>query len=220
MRMITTSIEGNSFIGIYGIATDNYIILSEIIKNTKKFEEVLKVDAITTDIASSRVVGCLCCGNSNGIIVSNFGNNSEIEKIKQLNINVKKIQSKHNAIGNLVLANDRGAIASEMLNKNTLKEIEDILGVETIHSTIAGFKNVGSVAVSTNKGIIAHPAIKEDEIKILEDVLKVEVDIGTANFGVPYLNSCLVANSNGVVVGSNSSGTELIRIEQALDLIG
>ena len=74
--------------------------------------------------------------------------------------------------------------------------------------------------MSTNKGIIAHPGINEDEVKILEDVLKVEVDVGTANFGVPYLNSCMVANSNGVIVGKNSSGTELIRIEQALDLIG
>ena len=79
--------------------------------------------------------------------------------------------------------------------------------------------NVGSVAVCTNRGSIVHPGVNEREVQILEDVLKVEVDIGTANFGAPYLNSCMIANSNGAIVGKNSSGTELIRIEQTLDLI-
>ena len=220
MRLMTTSIEGNSFIGVYGIASDKYAIFSDIVKNNGTFQKILKVPIILTEIASSHVVGCLCCGNSNGLLVSNFTKDSEINKLKEMDINLKKIRSKHNAVGNLVLANDRGAIASTLLEKKDISDIQDVLGVETVQSTIAGFKNVGSVALSTNKGTIAHPGISGDEAKILEDVLKVEVDVGTANFGVPNLNSCMVANSNGVIVGKNSSGTELIRIEQTLDLIG
>ena len=42
--------------------------------------------------------------------------------------------------------------------------------------------------------------------------------IGTINHGVPFIGSGLVANSKGALVGDLTTGIELGRIEEALNL--
>jgi translation initiation factor 6 len=72
------------------------------------------------------------------------------------------------------------------------------------------------VAVATNKGCFIHRDAKENEIKKIEEILKVKADIGTANFGSPFVGSCFFANSNGAVVGNSTTGPEIDRIYETL----
>jgi len=168
-------------------------------------------------------VGIFCALNENGIVLTKILTEMEKEKFFELkklfDMNLLILKSKYTAVGNLILCNGKGAIVSEVLSKKERKEIEDCLGVETIFSSIAKIKTVGSCGVATNKGCLLHRDVSEEEIKIVEEVLKVKADIGTANFGSPFVGSCCIANSNGALVGESTSGPEISRIQEALDLL-
>ena len=76
--------------------------------------------------------------------------------------------------------------------------------------------NVGSCGVATNSGCLVHRDIEENEIKKVESILKVDVDVETANFGSPFVGSCIIANSKGAIVGESSTGPEVNRIMETL----
>jgi len=75
-------------------------------------------------------------------------------------------------------------------------------------------------AVATNKGMLCHPKIEDEEKKKLEELFDVPVDIGTVNHGIPYVGAGVVANANGAIMGSKTTGIEMGRIEDALNLVG
>jgi len=144
----------------------------------------------------------------------------ELDEIKtdgDFNV-VSEIGIKLNAFGNNILVNDNFALVHEKYDKKTVREIADVLDVETEKGTIAGFRTVGSAAVVTNKGLLAHPLTQPDELERLKELFKVPGNIGTANFGVGQVGACLVANSTGAVIGIHSTGIELGRIEDALEI--
>ena len=74
-------------------------------------------------------------------------------------------------------------------------------------------------AVATNKGLLCHPKVTEKEKKQLIDVFDVEVMIGTVNHGFPMIGSGLVANSKGAIIGNQTTGIEMGRIEEALGFL-
>ena len=148
--------------------------------------------------------------------------NKELEALKSFSdINITIAQTKKTAYGNLVLANDYGAVADPRLtetSKNEAKAVSDTLGVEVVSGEIAGLPYVGSLAAATNKGVLAHPLIKTDEERLLEEVLRVPVGIGTINCGIPYIATGLIGNSKVAVTGSLTKGPELFMIGQALNV--
>jgi translation initiation factor 6 len=103
--------------------------------------------------------------------------------------------------------------------KRDKKKIEDCLGVSTELSTIAGMDVVGSCGVATNLGCLLHRDVREDELGLIQDILRVETDIGTANFGSPFVGACVIANSKGAVVGESSTGPEITRLMETLKYI-
>jgi translation initiation factor 6 len=133
--------------------------------------------------------------------------------------NITIMESKKTAYGNLILVNDKGAVADPRFKDKEIKQIADALQVEVVQSEIAGLPYVGSLATATNKGVLAHPMIKEDEKKILEAAFKVPVDVGTVNCGLPYVGTGLIANSQAAVAGSMTTGPEMFIIEHALGML-
>ena len=131
-------------------------------------------------------------------------------------MNVTVINTKFTALGNLVLCNDKGAVMSSVISKKEKKKIEDCLGVGGEYGSLASITTVGSCGIATNKGCLVHRDASEEEIKVVENILKVPVDIGTANFGSPFVGSCIIANSNGAVIGESTTGPEVTRIMEAL----
>ena len=135
-----------------------------------------------------------------------------------LDINVQVIQEKRNALGNMILANDRGAVADLRLPSATLEAISEVLGVEVVSGEILGLPCIGAFAASTNNGVLAHPSVREDEKRKIQEVLKVPVETGTINGGVPYVKIGVIANSKGAVVGSSTTGPELMAITRTLGI--
>lgn len=222
MAIFLFSLFGSPSIGVYSLATDHMAIVPPQVPETKakKLEEWLKVKVVRTTIGQSVLIGALACANSNGIILPHFTLQEEIQAIKSASdINVLVMETKKTAYGNLVLANDYGAVVDPRLKRQEVKKIEDDLGVEAVPSEIVGLPYVGSLAVATNKGVLAHPLIREEEQKILGEVLKVHVDVGTVNCGIPYIATGLRGNRHAAVTGSITTGPELFIIGQALDVV-
>ena len=213
---------GNACIGVYSLVNDRIAIIPPQVPESKrqKVEEWLKVKVVATTVGKSVITGALACSNSNGVVLPPFAQEEEIEAIKSASdLNVTVMDTKKTAYGNLVLANDHGAVADPRLKRGVVNKIEDTLGVEVVSNEIAGLPYVGSLATATNKGVLAHPMLQEEERKVLKDVLKVHVDVGTINCGIPYVATGLLGNSNGAVAGLLTTGPEMFIIGQALDVV-
>ena len=222
MPLFLFDVFGNASIGVYSLVNDRIAIIPPQAPESKrkKVEEWLKVKVVATTVGKSVITGALACSNSNGVILPPFAQEEEIEAIKSASdLNVTVMDTKKTAYGNLVLANDHGAVADPRLKRGVVNKIEDTLGVEVVSNEIAGLPYVGSLATATNKGVLAHPMLKEEERKILKDVLKVHVDVGTINCGIPYVATGLLGNSYGAVAGLLTTGPEMFIIGQALDVV-
>jgi len=216
------SIVGSASIGVYSLANDEFVIIPQMVplKKAKRTAEWLKVKLIHTSISGSVLVGALACANSKGILLPSSVREEELNTIESLfKGNIAIMETKKTAYGNLVLANDNGAVVDPRFKEPEIKQIAATLDVEAIPAEIAGLPYVGSLAVVTNKGILAHPLLKEEEREILENVFKVPVDVGTINCGIPYVGTGLISNTHAAVAGSMTSGPEMFIIGNALDVV-
>ena len=222
MPLFLFDVFSNASIGVYSLVNDRIAIIPPQVPEIKrkKVEEWLKVKVVATTVGKSLITGALACSNSNGIVLPSFAAEHEIEAIKSAaDINVTVMDTKKTAYGNIVLANDKGAVADPRLERDVVDTLADTLGVEVVQTKIAGLPYVGSLATATNNGVMAHPSLKEEERKVLNEVLKVPVDVGTVNCGVPYVSTGLIGNSYGAVAGYLTTGPEMFIIGQALDVV-
>jgi translation initiation factor 6 len=222
LAVYLSSIVGSSSIGVYSLATEKIVIIPKLVplEKAQQMADWLRVKLVHTSISGSVLNGAFCAANSNGILLPPFIREEELRVLKaEFEGKITIMETKKTAYGNLVLANDCGAIVDPRLKEPQIKKIADTLGVEVFASEIAGLTYVGSLAVATNKGVLAHPLLKEEEKKTLEKALKVPVDVGTINCGIPYVGTGLIANSHAAIAGSMTTGPEMFIIGNALDVV-
>jgi translation initiation factor 6 len=217
-----SSIVGSPSIGVYSLATEDIVVIPPMVPQQKaqEFADWLKAKLVYTSIGGSVLAGALACANSNGMLLPHFVRDEELSEIKaSFKGNIKIMETKKTAYGNLVLTNDKGAVVDPRFKPAEIEQISDALGVEAVPSEIAKLPYVGSLAVATNRGVLAHPLLTEEEKKTLEGVFKVPVDVGTVNCGIPYVGTGLIANSHAAVAGSMTTGPEMFIIGNALDVV-
>ena len=184
---------------------------------TKKLKEYLNVEEIVhVSIAGTRLIGPMTVMNNNGILLPSTVSDDEIQILKQTGLNVERLKSKFTAIGNLISANDKGAIVSNLFSEEVNQDIEDTLGVPIQRMSIGGYVQVGSMVVTTNARAIVHPKANDAEINRISEMLQIEAEPATVNGGSPFLSSGMIANSSSVIVGNLTTGPELIMISRAL----
>jgi translation initiation factor 6 len=189
-------------------------------RKAQEIADWLKAKLVYTPISGSSLVGAFTCANSNGMLLPNSVLDEELTEIRSVfDGTITVMETKKTAYGNIVLANDKGAIADPRIKDDVIKKIADTLCVEVLQTEIAGLPYVGSLATATNKGVLAHPLLKDEERKILEQAFKVPVDVGTINCGIPYVGTGLLANSYGAVAGSMTTGPEMFIIGNAMDVV-
>jgi translation initiation factor 6 len=183
----------------------------------KKLKEYLDVEKIIhVSIAGTRLMGPMTVMNNNGILLPSTVSDDEIRILKQTGLNVDRLKSKFTAIGNLISANDKGAVVSNLFKGEADQNIKDILGVPIQTFSIGGYVQVGSMIVATNAGAIVHPIANDWEISRISEILQVEAEPATVNGGSPFLSSGILANFSSVIVGNLTTGPELIMISRAL----
>ena len=220
--MLRAALSGSSYVGVFGRATDDCLLVRPDIDESLRsdFEDELDVPAVPTTVAGSGTVGALAAGNENGLLVSERVTDRERDRIEdETDLPVGELPGRINAAGNVVLANDRGAFVHPDLSRKALKAVRDTLDVPVERGTIADVRTVGTAAAVTEDGVLCHPKTSDEKLDFLEELFGVYADIGTINYGGPLVGSGLIANASGYIAGNETTGPELGRIEDALGYI-
>jgi len=213
---------GNPNIGVYVAISDRVALIPADApeKVERSLSKNLGVRVVRASIQDSPLLGVLCAMNSHGIIVGRLVRERELELLRKVlgdEMVIEVLDIKETALGNLVLANDRGAVVSPLLPKRVVSRISDVLGVEAIQMRLGGSYLVGALGVATNKGVLLCPLASDEEVEQVIEVLRVSKGgVGTVNRGNIFVRSGLVANSKGALVGFETTGPELMRIQSAL----
>jgi len=205
-------------IGIFTSVNDKFVFIPNGFAKTKaeNLARYLQTEYLMTPVANTRLLGILMVLNNHGILLPNTSSPEEIANLrKHTDLNVKILDTKYNALGNLICVNDKGGVISPIIEKEFIKEIEDVLDIEVIQKKVAGFHQVGAVMEANNLGGVIHPEADEEDIKNFSNVLGVNIEPATINGGIPYVSSGILANSNAVVVGNLTNGPEIMTLTRA-----
>jgi translation initiation factor 6 len=205
-------------IGIFLKANDKFSLVPYGLANTKaeKLSELLGTSSVSASIAGSRLLGPLAAMNNRGIVVSRLADDEEIRHLRSATgLNVMKLESRFTSVGNLVAANDHGAIISDVFSEESAKDVERILEVPVRRMRIGTFVQVGAMISPTNSGAIVHPIATEEEINAIGKTLGFDPEPATVNGGVPFVSSGFVANAKSILVGALTRGSELVILGRA-----
>jgi translation initiation factor 6 len=205
-------------VGIYAKCNDSFVFIPNGFATTKvkNLCEFLKTDHVFTSVANTRLLGVLMVMNNNGILLPRNSLEEEVVHLKKsTGLNVDILDTKHTAIGNLICVNDKGGIMSPLIPSEYVKKVEDVLGIEVIRKKVAGYHQSGAMAKANSHGGIIHPATDEEDVRTISQVLGVELEPATINGGSPFVSSGILANNRSLVVGSLTSGPELVMLTKA-----
>ncbi len=214
-----TLFGGSPYLGVFVRANERAAIAPPSLSGAleREIERVLGVSTVRTTVDDSELVGALVAGNSHGFVVGDAVDAAERKAIESI-ARVTLVRHRLNAMGNNVLANDSGALVHAEFSNDVVAAIGRALGVPAERGTVAGLATVGMAGVATNKGAVLHPKATAGEAAKVEELLRVPVHRSSANFGVPVVGACLVANSRGVILGRPTTPVEIVHIQEGLAL--
>ncbi len=209
---------GTSSVGVF-LATNNSVTflppdvpekIDDLVRGA------LRTSVARFTIAKSPLLGVFIVVNDNGVLLSPLALEDEVRLFKSLGLNVGVLNTKYTAVSNLILANNKTALVSPLLEPQLRKVVADVLGVEVIVDTVANNPLIGALAVLNSRGLLVAPEATDEDIKKLSEYFKVRVDVGTVNKGKSFLRGGIVVNDHGALVGDETAGPELMRITQVL----
>jgi translation initiation factor 6 len=205
-------------IGIFLKANDKFSLVPYGLATTKveKLTELLGTPTLSASVAGSRLLGPLAALNNRGIVVSRLADDEEIRHLSvETGLNVMKLESRFTSVGNLIAANDHGAIISDVFSEESAKDVERALEVPVTRMRIGTFVQVGAMIAPTDSGAIVHPIATEKEINVIGKALGFDPEPATVNGGVPFVSSGFVANTKSILVGALTRGSELVILGRA-----
>lgn len=208
---------GSPYLGVHLRVNDSAAILPPSVPASleREVERLLGVTAHRTTICDSELVGPLLALNSHGAVVGDTLDVLERAALARV-VPVVVIRARQNALGNNLLANDHGALAHPELSDVAIGKIADALQVPVERGTLGGLGTVGMAGLATNRGVVVHPKATDHEVEIATRVLGVPVHRSTANFGVPVVGACVIANSRGIITGRPTTPVEISHLQEGL----
>ncbi|GBG69305.1 hypothetical protein CBR_g4004 [Chara braunii] len=184
-----------------------------------EFGDVIPV--VKTSVGGTRVIGRMCVGNKNGLLLPNSTTDQELLHIRNCipdEVVVQRIDERLSALGNCIACNDYVGLIHTDLDRETEELIADVLGVEVFRQTIAGNILVGSYCVFSNKGGLVHPRTSIEDLDELSSLLQVPLVAGTVNRGSEVIGAGMVANDWTAFCGLDTTATELSVVESVFKL--
>ena len=173
----------------------------------------MDTDAIKTTLMNSNLVGIFCTLNNKIAILPEGAEKREIKLFKDAGLDVIQIGGQFDALANLIVMNDNCVVCSPAIYPELKRHIK----CEPLK--VAGSDLTGSALFVTNAGFLAHRDASHAEVENLERLFKSKGNIGTVNFGDPFVRSGLVGNKKGIIAGLRTSGPEMARIDNTFLLI-
>lgn len=183
----------------------------------RDLSRILGISVVRTTVLDSEIVGALIAGNSHGFVVGDALDPTERRALEEI-APVAVVRATPNAMGNNVLANDQGALVHPELPAESIAAISRALQVPTERGTVAGLGTVGMAGVATNRGVVLHPKATEREAARASSLLGVPAHRSSANFGVPVVGACVVANSRGFLVGRPTTPVEISHLAEGFSV--
>jgi translation initiation factor 6 len=211
----------NPNVGIFSRASEKFLLIPQgyARQKSQRLSAMMGTNVVFASVGYTRLLGPLTVINSQGLLVSRFATDGEMEALRSSTyLKVERLDSRFSAVGNLVSVNDFGAVVSTMLNEGEVEQIRRVMGVPVKKTSVAGLSQVGSLVCASNKGALVHPKATDDEMKTISSTLQVECEPGSVNGGVPYVTSGLIVNSRAAIVGSQTAGPELFVMTKAFKL--
>lgn len=214
MRIDRATLCSSPFVGVFAVVTEKLALMphSMLPKEERKLNDFFGVEMIKTKLAESSLIGVMCAGVKNRFVASELVLDNEIQKLEDIGIKVKCIAGV-TAMGNLIKVNENGGIASRVLNKKQIEEIEKFLRIKLYVTQVASLDIVGSAVVASNKGFLVHPDVTKEEFELLKKAFKVDGRATTLNYGDKFVGNNAIANSNAILVGDKTTAFELIRVQ-------
>ena len=213
---------GDPNLGLFCTANSKICFLPFNLAEKEKVEKTLGVKAFEAKVLGTNLIGIFCVMNDWGIVLPNLLPNLEKNFFKKIadeyKLNICFLELKYNALGNLILCNNQGAVLSKLIPKRYKEKIERTLEVEVDYLTIANLNIVGACGVANDEGCLLHREVKSEELEKIEKILKVECNLGTVNFGSPFVKSGLVISKTNALIGNLTTAPEISRIVETLKL--
>jgi translation initiation factor 6 len=219
MNLLKRNINGNSYVGAFSSSSEDITLISRGVstKDESIIRETLGTDIFRISVSGSNLVGIYTVLNSNGILFPEMTYTEELKELNHLKdkLRIGTLKSDMNALGNNILANDKVAIINPNFQRAESDVIADVLDVEIIRMAIGGYETVGANNILTNKGMVLNNFASERELEEAKSIVK-NVSQSTANLGSVFVGLASVANTKGIIVGEDTTGFELARMEEGL----
>ncbi len=210
--------NGNPNIGLYAFATDDYCLVPETApkKFVNQIIKNLEVEVIRLNIAGTPLLGALLISAGKKLFVPKIVLNREVDKLKQLGIKHKIIDSELTALGNNIFVGKKTMLLNPDYDKETRKILEKETGLKTEYLKINDLKTPGSLMKGNDYGVVMS-SLLEQKSRLLRRKLGFEnFETTTVNFGNPFISSGIIVNNKGLLLGKTTTGYEAMQIQRAL----
>ena len=214
------SFESSSEIGVFAKLTNKYCLVasggSENFYSIFESELSAVMPVVHASIGQTKTIGSLIAANSKGLLVPAITTDMELQVIRNSlpdTVRIQRVEERLSALGNVISCNDHVALVHPEIEQVTEEIIQDVLGVETFKTTIAGQPLVGSYCQFTNKGGLVHPMCSVAELDALSSLVQVPLCAGTINRGNDQIGVGMVVNDWKAFTGTETTATELSVID-------
>ena len=107
-------------------------------------------------------------------------------------------------------------MVSPLIEPDEAGRAGDALGVEVVRSKVAGYVQSGAMLRANSSGGIVHPEADEEQVRRLSKAMGARLEPATVNGGVPFVSSGMLVNEKCAVVGSFTTGPEIMMLTRAL----
>ena len=126
MDIIKYDVYSGANIGIFTSVNDKFVFVPNGFAKTKaeNLAHHLQTEYLMTPVANTRLLGILMVLNNHGILLPRTSSPEEIANLRKCtDLNVKMLDTKHNALGNLICVNDKGGVISPLLKRSTSRKL-------------------------------------------------------------------------------------------------
>jgi len=202
-------------IGIFCSISEDIALLP--LEASSKFEGIIKdvfgVEVIKTSLGETNLLGSLSKIYGKKAIVSNITTDTETQYLENLGLKTLRLNAYH-AIGNLVSVNKNAVLSSKIISDADNKKISKFYSLDFDSFNIAGTDLVGSVLATTNEAFAVSSSVNEKDFEKIKNLFKVDGNVATVNYGDGCVSNGLLVNTKGLMVGENTTGYEIMRLDE------